>query len=87
MKVMPLALDETTSISVSDPNISAVSQDLIAIEDIVHFRFKGFLSDYPIAESISSLSTLAGAEMKSDDGSYPTTIPLNPNPSGCRSVD
>ena len=33
MKIMPLALDETTSISISDPNISAVSQDLIAIED------------------------------------------------------
>ena len=25
--------------------------------------------------------------MKPDDGSYPTTISLNPNPSGCRSVD
>lgn len=34
MKVMPLALNETTSISISDPNIYAVWQDLIAIEDI-----------------------------------------------------
>ena len=95
MKIMPLALDETTSISISDPNISAVSQDIIAIEDIDRkARVAKLLSPskryslsiqglYPIAGSISSLSTLAGAEMKSDDGSHPTTIPPNPNPSGC----